>query len=82
MHLRRRLVHLRLARARDLLSLRRRSCRRGDPVIAAAASNRARLERRMRQRRLTKVVVAIALAVIWVPIAIVMLAAGMADRRG
>lgn len=49
--------------------------------MIAATPSRARLERRMRQRRVAKVVVAIALAVIWVPVAIVMLAACMADRR-
>ncbi len=51
-------------------------------MIAAAATSRTRIERRMRQRRVAKVVVAIVLAVIWVPVAIIMLAAGMADRRG
>lgn len=76
------LANLRLARACNLFAMRIHSCSLGVPVIAAAAPSRARLERRMRQRRLAKVVVAIALAVIWVPVAIVMLAAGMADRRG
>ncbi len=51
-------------------------------MIAAAVTSRSRIERRMRHRRLAKVVVAIVLAVIWVPVAIIMLAAGMADRRG
>ena len=51
-------------------------------MIAAAATSRSRIERRMRHRRVAKVVVAIAFAVIWVPVAIIMLAAGMADRRG
>lgn len=51
-------------------------------MIAAAATSRSRIERRMRHRRVAKVVVAIVLAVIWVPVAIILLAAGMADRRG
>jgi len=51
-------------------------------VIAAAVTSRSRIERRMRHRRVAKVVVAIALAVIWVPVAIIMLAAGTAGRRG
>jgi len=50
-------------------------------VIAAAPTGNARLERRMRQRRAAKIVLAVAFAVIWVPIAIVMLVAGMSDRR-
>jgi len=73
---------VRLARAGDVLALCLGSCRGGAPVIAAAATSRSRIERRMRHRRIAKVVVAIALAVIWVPVAIIMLAAGMADRRG
>ena len=73
---------MRLARTGDVLALRYGSCRGGAPVIAAAATSRTRIERRMRHRRVAKVVVAIALAVIWVPVAIIMLAAGMADRRG
>jgi len=51
-------------------------------VIAAAVISRSRIERRMRHRRVAKIVVAIVLAVIWVPVAIIMLAAGLADRRG
>jgi hypothetical protein len=50
-------------------------------VIGAATTNHARLERRMRQRRVAKIVVAIALSVIWVPIAIVMMVAGTSGRR-
>ena len=50
-------------------------------MIAAAPTGNARLERRMRQRRAAKIVVAVAFAVIWVPVAIVMLVAGMSDRR-
>ena len=50
-------------------------------MIAAAPTGNARLERRMRQRRAAKIVLAVAFAVIWVPIAIVMLVAGMSDRR-
>jgi hypothetical protein len=65
-----------------VLALRYGSCSGGAPVIAAAATSRSRVERRMRHRRVAKVVVAIVLAVIWVPVAIIMLAAGMADRRG
>ncbi len=50
-------------------------------MTAAAPTGNARLERRMRQRRAAKIVLAVAFAVIWVPIAIVMLVAGMSDRR-
>lgn len=50
-------------------------------MIGAVSTHHARLERRMRQRRAVKVIVLVALAVIWVPIALVMLAAGVADRR-
>jgi hypothetical protein len=35
----------------------------------------------MRQRRAAKIVLAVAFAVIWVPIAVVWLVAGMSDRR-
>lgn len=50
-------------------------------MTAAAAPSRALLERRMRQRRAVKIVLAIAFAVIWVPVSIVMLVAGTSDRR-
>ena len=50
-------------------------------MIAAAPCSPARLERRMRNRRIAKIVVAILFAVIWIPVAIVMLVAGTSDRR-
>ena len=50
-------------------------------MITATAPSRVLLERRMRQRRAAKIVLAIAFAVIWVPVAIVMLVAGTSDRR-
>jgi hypothetical protein len=50
-------------------------------VTRAAPTGNARVERRMRQRRAAKIVLAVTFAVIWVPIAIVMLVAGMSDRR-
>ncbi|MFC3579504.1 hypothetical protein [Sphingomonas hylomeconis] len=37
-------------------------------------------ERRMRRRRIAKVVLAVAFAIVWVPIAIVMMVAGTSDR--
>lgn len=50
-------------------------------MIGAVAIGHARAERRMRQRRVAKIVFAVAFAVIWVPIAIVMIAARLSDRR-
>jgi hypothetical protein len=50
-------------------------------VIGAVATRRPNVERRMRQRRALKIVFLVASAVIWVPIAIVMLAARVSDRR-
>ena len=50
------------------------------PVIAVATSA-TQLERAMRRRRIAKIVLAILLAVIWIPVAIVMLVAGTSDRR-
>ncbi|WP_156359292.1 hypothetical protein [Sphingomonas sp. Leaf242] len=51
-------------------------------MIGAVATRRPNAERRMRQRRAVKIVFLVASAVIWVPIAIVMLAARVSDRRG
>ena len=50
-------------------------------MIAAAPTGRARLQRRMRQRRAAKIVLAIVFAIIWVPVTIVMIVAGSSDRR-
>lgn len=50
-------------------------------MIAAAPCSPARLERRMRNRRIAKIVVAILFAVVWIPVAIVMVVAGTSDRR-
>jgi len=50
------------------------------PVIAVATSA-TQLERAMRRRRIAKIVLAILFAVIWIPVAIVMLVAGTSDRR-
>jgi len=61
--------------------LRWRASRSGAPVIAAVATRRPNAERRMRQRRAVKIVLLVASAVIWVPIAIIMLAASVSDRR-
>ena len=49
--------------------------------MIAAATSPAQLERRMRYRRIAKIVVAILLAVIWIPVAVAMLVAGTSDRR-
>ncbi|WP_164913418.1 hypothetical protein [Sphingomonas sp. UV9] len=50
--------------------------------MGAAAIGHSRAERRMRHRRAAKIVLLVASAVIWVPIAIIMLAARVSDRRG
>jgi hypothetical protein len=50
-------------------------------VIGAVASRRPNAERRMRQRRAVKIFFLVASAVIWIPVAIVMLVAGTSDRR-
>jgi hypothetical protein len=50
-------------------------------VIAATPCSPARLKRRIRNRRIAKIVVATLLAVIWIPVAIVLLVAGTSDRR-
>lgn len=49
-------------------------------MIAVAASA-TQLERAMRRRRIAKIVLAILFAVIWIPVAIVMLVAGTSERR-
>lgn len=49
-------------------------------MIAVAASV-TKLDRSMRRRRIAKIVLAILFAVIWIPVAIVMLVAGTSDRR-
>lgn len=47
-------------------------------VVATSATQ---LERAMRRRRIAKIVLATFFAVIWIPVAIVMLVAGTSDRR-
>ncbi|MGC5795916.1 hypothetical protein [Sphingomonas sp. NFX23] len=49
--------------------------------MIAVATSATQLERAMRRRRIAKIVLAILLAVIWIPVAIVMLVAGTSDRR-
>jgi hypothetical protein len=49
--------------------------------VIAVATSATQLERAMRRRRIVKVVRAILFAVIWIPVAIVMLVAGTSDRR-
>jgi hypothetical protein len=50
-------------------------------VTPVPAIPQSRAERRERRRRAAKIVLAVTFAVIWVPVAIVMLFAGMSDRR-
>ena len=49
--------------------------------MIAVATSAMQLERAMRRRRIAKIVLAILFAVIWIPVAIVMLVAGTSDRR-
>ncbi|MEG8051559.1 hypothetical protein QP178_17435 [Sphingomonas aurantiaca] len=49
--------------------------------MIAVATSATQLERAMRRRRIAKIVIAILFAVIWIPVAIVMLVAGTSDRR-
>jgi hypothetical protein len=49
--------------------------------VIAVATSATQLERAMRRRRIAKIVLAILFAVIWIPVAIVMLVAGTSDRR-
>ncbi len=49
--------------------------------MIAVATSATQLERAMRRRRMAKIVLAILFAVIWIPVAIVMLVAGTSDRR-
>jgi P2 family phage contractile tail tube protein len=49
-------------------------------IVIGQPSGRNVSERRMRHRRIAKIVLTVALAVVWVPIAIVMMVAGMSDR--
>lgn len=49
--------------------------------MIAVATSTTQLERAMRRRRIAKIVLAILFAVIWIPVAIVMLVAGTSDRR-
>ena len=49
--------------------------------MGTAAISHARAERQMRHRRAAKIVLLVATAVIWIPIAIIMLAARVSDRR-
>jgi hypothetical protein len=50
-------------------------------VIGALATGHAKAERRMQQRRAVKIVFAVVCAVIWVPIAIILLVTSTSDRR-
>ncbi len=49
--------------------------------MIAVTTSATQLERAMRRRRIAKIVLAILFAVIWIPVAIVMLVAGTSDRR-
>ena len=49
--------------------------------MIAVATSGTQLERAMRRRRIAKIILAILFAVIWIPVAIVMLVAGTLDRR-
>lgn len=49
--------------------------------MIAVATSATQLDRAMRRRRIAKIVLAILFAVIWIPVAIVMLVAGTSDRR-
>lgn len=49
--------------------------------MIAVATSATQLERAMRRRRIAKIVLAILFAVIWIPVAIVMLVVGASDRR-
>ncbi|PTW44666.1 hypothetical protein C8J25_10996 [Sphingomonas faeni] len=49
--------------------------------MIAVETSATQLERAMRRRRIAKIVLAILFAVIWIPVAIVMLVAGTSDRR-
>jgi hypothetical protein len=49
--------------------------------VIAVATSATQLERAMRRRRIAKIVFAVVFAVIWIPVAIVMLVAGTSDRR-
>ena len=50
-------------------------------MIGAAPASPKQLERRMRARRVGKIILTIAFAVIAIPAAIIMLVAGTSDRR-
>ncbi len=58
-----------------------RHCAGGVLPVIAVATSATQLERAMRRRRIAKIVLAILFAVIWIPVAIVMLVAGTSDRR-
>jgi hypothetical protein len=49
--------------------------------IVAITSGTRNVERRMRRRRAAKLTLLIAFAFVWIPVAIVMVIAGMPDRR-
>ncbi|MCP8891285.1 hypothetical protein [Sphingomonas faeni] len=49
--------------------------------MIAVATSATQLERAMRRRRIAKIILAILFAVIWIPVAIVMLVVGTSDRR-
>lgn len=50
-------------------------------ITAAASTGPRQVERCMRRRRITKVALLIAFAFVWIPVAIMMVVAGMPDRR-
>lgn len=49
--------------------------------MITVAISATQLERAMRRRRIAKIMFALVFAVIWIPVAIVMLVAGTSDRR-
>jgi len=49
--------------------------------VITVATSTTQLERAMRRRRIATIVFAVVFAVIWIPVAIVMLVAGTSDRR-
>ena len=50
-------------------------------IVAAASTGPRQVERCMRRRRIAKVALLIAFAFVWIPVAIMMIVAGMPDRR-
>ena len=50
-------------------------------IVATASTGTRQVERCMRRRRIAKVALLIAFAFVWIPVAIMMVVAGMPDRR-